>query len=1781
MPSRALPSIGIVSPSFNQGPFIGEMLRSIERQTLKPAEHVLLDPGSKDDSREQIAAYVERHAFARAVFEPDNGQVDAINTGLRACSADVLTWLNTDDFYCDDGALEAVAEAFAEDPELDIVYGRGEFIDPDGRVLKQAYVNAKPETFPETIKHSIGILQPALFFRREVVERAGLLDERWNLSLDYELWMRWISAGVKMRFIDRKIVRAVLHDESKTGGQRGKQYEEIEAHTHEAFGFVPLRWLERHAEYLVAGDDGIVQSGGKGADPAAIDAEINRLQRQWNASAESIQKMAACKDEPEVMRTLADLARRGLLTTSPSRIAVTSFTEPYFRQGLNVIASLGRHAQGVFDWVLVYALGLTDAQRRRLGALHRVIVLDYPAECSSFFDGYFEPKNYGYKCAAIWDAKHAAGEGGTVLWIDAGVALVRPIDEVFGIIERDGIFFVDHDDKPSWPFYNATFTHPQCAEAMDATGAELLGPHLCSCFLGYKVGGAGQQLIDEAYAYSQDPKVVVHSKHPPAQQRREPSTLTQQDRDWLQAALADPASATREQAYAHLPYLGHRQDQTIYSILCARHGFVPHSATRFCWSDDASSKASLANWKSGGEGELTRSRQHPAAMPITALTSHHRGLLDRLDGLGWKRQSDTVFVLGNGPSLREFDFSQLAGFDTIGMNAAYRHWDRINWYPTIYACMDTVVIKSHAHEIDRLIRERRSNGIRVFFLRRAILELCPHLEDEPSVVFFEDVQHTSDLLDTGMITTGSLSALFGGFMGFDRVALLGIDCNYVEKLPEATPGDGHQLVIEKTPDHNPNYFFDDYQQAGDLYNIPNVHPGFHSRSWVAALGLLEAAGVAIVNCNDKSELKAIPMASLESVLGSRPEEKRHPVLIGGEFGRDAKARIEEIDYIADAIGTSSVSDRLIDVGTHRGGSLKPFLEKGWAVLGFEPDPQNRQAVMERFGANPKLTIDPRAVSDHEAQGVVFYASADSSGASSLAAFTAAHEESTSVDVTTLETALTEHDVHRVRLLKVDAEGFDLMVLKGMHWDRIQPDAIMVEFEDRKTKPIGYTTEDMAAYLAERGYHVICSEWHPIIRYGVRHDWRRMFRWREDDLRPDAESWGNLIAFRYKADAEAFEALVRRSIKLGLLTGGVDPAKLRPAQPADPVAPAAQTPVDAPAPSKPDSPWLRRVRELAVRARHAQRVQPAPLGDHPVVQAVLPWAPKALGSMSPAQRVHMAIGKVGRVYFGRAGLMAALTLACWAAGVWLLATGQPAWVAMTAAGAAFIPLFVLIAFIAITARRQSYENVAALQHATEVGIRQATHHQRWQQDEAMRHANGLIAQATDFIEQVEQRRIRTRGDLERAVKTLRADLQQTMSGSLKTLEGKVSAATETHRKEIEQLRQQSELLESLTNQARQSLDDALVRMGRLEGLTQGVAEQSQQSSLNAERRTTEARNELNASIERVRGEAMAAVQRAAESIELVKNEATRQLDDSIRASEAKSEQRSADLVHAISQVRGDAYTQFTRTIGSTVHEGVASLGIELQRGELQYMQRKLQVIEGLCEGRLAGSVDDAIARTLAARTFAGRELKVLEIGVLFGVGAIYMHQLLSAFFDRVTLTLLDPFDGYYGSDHVDPLTGQPVTRGMVERNLRRCSVPVEDVTIIDRFSTEPEALAAAEEHGPYSVVIIDGDHSYKGVKADFDLYAPMLAPGGILIIDDYGSKDWPEVTRFTDESVYSDERFREMAVIGKTAIFVRKSAVETETKPGVSKTISNGERIGGEHAGTATGESASASDTVPG
>lgn len=224
---------------------------------------------------------------------------------------------------------------------------------------------------------------------------------------------------------------------------------------------------------------------------------------------------------------------------------------------------------------------------------------------------------------------------------------------------------------------------------------------------------------------------------------------------------------------------------------------------------------------------------------------------------------DQIIVLGNGRSLAEFDFEQIRNCDAIGMNAAYRYWDQIGWYPRYYACLDTELGPSHKSAIERLISEADTLGIDAFLLRGTLIrELDQACQQSVRVIDFDELAREGWLAALPL-TTGSHAALFAAMLGYRELILLGVDCNYVEVVEGAERREGTALEIVNAPRENPNYFFDDYQREGDRYNIPNPVPDFHVEAWRCIAPSLLVRDIRVWNANLASRVDAFPKRRFE------------------------------------------------------------------------------------------------------------------------------------------------------------------------------------------------------------------------------------------------------------------------------------------------------------------------------------------------------------------------------------------------------------------------------------------------------------------------------------------------------------------------------------------------------------------------------------------------------------------------------------------------------------------------------------------------------------------------------------------------------------------------------------------------------------------------------------------------------------------------------------------------------------------------------------------------------
>lgn len=184
------PKISVVMPSYNQGTFIEDSLRSVLDQNYPDLEFIIIDGGSTDNSVDIIKKYEDRLAYW--VSEPDKGQTDALIKGFSRATGEILCWLNSDDLY-EPYTLHTVAKYFLDHPDAEFVFGNCYWVDEKSNVLFER--REIPFVKWVWLYAYNYIPQPAAFWKGELYRKVGGLDPNYKLSMDGDLFARFSNVA--------------------------------------------------------------------------------------------------------------------------------------------------------------------------------------------------------------------------------------------------------------------------------------------------------------------------------------------------------------------------------------------------------------------------------------------------------------------------------------------------------------------------------------------------------------------------------------------------------------------------------------------------------------------------------------------------------------------------------------------------------------------------------------------------------------------------------------------------------------------------------------------------------------------------------------------------------------------------------------------------------------------------------------------------------------------------------------------------------------------------------------------------------------------------------------------------------------------------------------------------------------------------------------------------------------------------------------------------------------------------------------------------------------------------------------------------------------------------------------------------------------------------------------------------------------------------------------------------------------------------------------------------
>jgi glycosyltransferase involved in cell wall biosynthesis len=215
-------TISVITPSLNHCEFLEETIRSVISQEGNfKIDYIIMDGCSNDGSLSIIRKYEsllkdEQYSINccgityRWLSEPDYGQTDAINKGFSIATGTLLGWLNSDDILLP-GALDHIAKI--DWKKYDLCYGQGRWISRDGKKISD-YPTFRPDKYSLYFKCTL--CQPAVYFSRETFDRLGKLSLEYNLSFDYEYWLRAVFSGEHFKRIPHMLAESRMYPDNKS-----------------------------------------------------------------------------------------------------------------------------------------------------------------------------------------------------------------------------------------------------------------------------------------------------------------------------------------------------------------------------------------------------------------------------------------------------------------------------------------------------------------------------------------------------------------------------------------------------------------------------------------------------------------------------------------------------------------------------------------------------------------------------------------------------------------------------------------------------------------------------------------------------------------------------------------------------------------------------------------------------------------------------------------------------------------------------------------------------------------------------------------------------------------------------------------------------------------------------------------------------------------------------------------------------------------------------------------------------------------------------------------------------------------------------------------------------------------------------------------------------------------------------------------------------------------------------------------------------------------------------
>lgn len=245
--NRNLPLVTVVTPSLNMAAYLEQTIQSVLSQDYACTEYIVVDGGSTDATADILNRYTGR---LQLLTGKDTGPSDAIHRGFQQASGEIFAWLNADDTYLP-GAIRTGVDYLLAHPEVDIVYGEGNWIDEHGAVIGR-YPTLPFD--PRALARECFICQPASFIRASAYRRCAL-DPAEKQSFDYDLWIRMARQGFHFAAIPQYLANSRMHGGAKTLREREDVFRASIRLLQRHYGYVPFSWVFGYTAWRADGRD--------------------------------------------------------------------------------------------------------------------------------------------------------------------------------------------------------------------------------------------------------------------------------------------------------------------------------------------------------------------------------------------------------------------------------------------------------------------------------------------------------------------------------------------------------------------------------------------------------------------------------------------------------------------------------------------------------------------------------------------------------------------------------------------------------------------------------------------------------------------------------------------------------------------------------------------------------------------------------------------------------------------------------------------------------------------------------------------------------------------------------------------------------------------------------------------------------------------------------------------------------------------------------------------------------------------------------------------------------------------------------------------------------------------------------------------------------------------------------------------------------------------------------------------------------------------------------------